>query len=79
MGTDVGELQATASRRKSQCKSGQGKKCQTRTHRPKCLAPYKSVFRSNMQNQCRIFRDLQIMMEAAGIPHRHSWDSSFER
>lgn len=31
METDVGELQATASRRKSQCKSGQGRRWQMRT------------------------------------------------
>lgn len=30
METDVGELQATASRRKSQCKAGQGSRQQTR-------------------------------------------------
>lgn len=31
METDVGGLQATASRRKSQCKAGQGSRWQTRT------------------------------------------------
>lgn len=78
METDVGELQATASRRKSQCKAGQGSRQQTRAE-IKMLVPFKSAFRSNMQNQCRIFRDQQIMMEVAGISHRQCWDSRSER
>lgn len=50
METDVGELQDTASRRKSQCKAGQGRRWQTRTQTSKCLTPFKSVFRNNLQD-----------------------------
>lgn len=74
METDVGELQAAANRRKSQCKVGQGSGWQTKPE-AKMLKTFKSAFRNSMQNQCRIFRDRQIMVEAAGISWRWCWDS----
>lgn len=76
METDVGKLQpAEESHSAKQVRRVGGKQYQ----RPKGLKTFKSAFRNNMQNQCRIFRDWQIMVEVAGISCRWCWDSRFGR